>query len=270
MRAQQVKHAEQTQPRQLDTHAENRPQEIQQVVRVPREEHAEHHADDDDLESCAQDLARSAEDCSSAVEKAKAAAPRAPGTSEEASGRREPVIFVLIDGSSAPLSEKFVSKGRKGGAEAGAQLRWAVEKDLREQDDRLDEPEDPGAPERTVQCFFLHNREALVHNFEADNVLSDEGQTDSFLAGFVSVANNHAMDIGDASACASISRIITTVGRSPATKCIYLAAINFGELIDHREADDVREALLTSGWRVTRFRRLFSSSYGLGGDLGWG
>ncbi|BGP38097.1 hypothetical protein JCM10449v2_002024 [Rhodotorula kratochvilovae] len=232
MRAQQVKHAEQTQPRQLDTHAENRPQEIQQVVRVPREEHAEHHADDDDLESCAQDLARSAEDCSSAVEKAKAAAPRAPATSEEASGRREPVIFVLIDG--------------------------------------LDEPEDPGAPERTVQCFFLHNREALVHNFEADNVLSDEGQTDSFLAGFVSVANNHAMDIGDASACASISRIITTVGRSPATKCIYLAAINFGELIDHREADDVREALLTSGWRVTRFRRLFSSSYGLGGDLGWG
>ncbi|BGP46205.1 hypothetical protein JCM10450v2_002045 [Rhodotorula kratochvilovae] len=255
--ARQIEEAAWAPPRQPDPQAEQRAQEQQRVIDALREEIEQYHTINAELEYSAQDLARKIEERSAAVARAKAAAPPRPATSEAVQGRREPVILVLIDGSSAPFSEKFVSRGWEGGAEA-------------EHNIDIDELGDPNAPQPAVLCFLWHNRKALVFNFKDTKVLSNDGQWDSLLAGFVSVANNHAMDIGDASACASISQVITTVGRSPATKRIYLAGINLEELygalpdlrpnkasilhvdivpklvlIDHRESDDTRETLLT-------------------------
>jgi len=147
----------------------------------------------------------------------------------------------------------------------------------------------------------------------------NDGAWDSFLAGFNSVPTNHALDHGEASTCAAMALVISTIGRSNAVKRIYLAGVNLEELhetlpdlrpnkatlfhvdlvpklvlrvvhsrsldsrpgseltssshssrrVDHRETDDARETLLTSGWRVARFLRYFSSHHGLGCDLGW-
>ncbi|GAA6048932.1 hypothetical protein JCM3770_007125 [Rhodotorula araucariae] len=254
------------------------------------EEREQYHYINRELESTRKDLERRVEVRTADLERAKAAAPPRPAVKEAVQTRREPVILVLIDGSSAPFSEKFISRGWEGGAEAGAQVRWEVEKDLREHSIEIDEKNDVCAPQPAVLCFVWHNRKALVYNLKETRVISNDGEWDSFLAGFNSVSNNHAMDIGDARICVAMSRLISTVGDASATKRIYLAGIYLEELldslpdlrpelhveivpklvlIDHRETDDARDALLLSGWRVARFLRFFSSSRGLGGDLGW-
>ncbi|GAA5929399.1 hypothetical protein JCM3775_002331 [Rhodotorula graminis] len=198
--------------------------------------------------------------------------------------------------SSAPFNEQLVRRGWEGGREVGERVRWEVEKDLREHDIELEEGHDDtaAAKQPSVLCLFWHNRKALLYNFKQSKVSSNDGAWDSFLAGFNSVPTNHALDHGEASTCAAMALVISTLGRSSAVKRIYLAGVNLEELhetlpdlrpnkatlfhvdlvpklvlVDHRETDDARETLLTSGWRVARFLRYFSSHHGLGGDLGW-
>ncbi|GAA5835503.1 hypothetical protein JCM9279_004562 [Rhodotorula babjevae] len=300
--ARDIEQLEAVQPEPSSALAKVGSQEEQRQVRDLEQEREQYHGINLELELSVHDLRSRIVARTADVEAAKAAAPQAqlcpPGASvaDEAPTWLEPVILVLIDGSSAPFNEQLIRRGWEGGRDVGERVRWEVEKDLREHDIELEEghSDSAAAKQPSVLCLFWHNRKALLYNFKQSKVISNDGAWDSFLAGFNSVPTNHALDHGEASTCAAMALVISTIGRSRAVKRIYLAGVNLEELhetlpdlrpnkatlfhvdlvpklvlVDHRETDDARETLLTSGWRVARFLRYFSSHHGLGGDLGW-
>ncbi|GAA5911776.1 hypothetical protein JCM8208_005594 [Rhodotorula glutinis] len=297
-----IEQLESVQPEPIKAISKADAQEHKHQIRNLEQERDQYHGINLELELSVHDLRSRIAARTADVEAARAAAPQAqlrPGGASgagDAAAWLEPVILVLIDGSSAPFNEQLIRRGWEGGREAGERVRWEVEKDLREHDIELEagDGNSSAAKQPSVLCLFWHNRKALLYNFKQSKVISNDGAWDSFLAGFNSVPTNHALDHGEASTCAAMALVISTIGRSSAVKRIYLAGVNLEELhetlpdlrpnkatlfhvdlvpklvlVDHRETDDARETLLTSGWRVARFLRYFSSKHGLGGDLGW-
>ncbi|GAA6001095.1 hypothetical protein JCM10207_007410 [Rhodosporidiobolus poonsookiae] len=210
----------------------------------------------------------------------------------------QPHIVVLIDASSAPFGEAMIQQGFGGGQDAGHRLRWEIEKDSREHDIALEDGESDQTGVGIVGIIFQH-KAALVENLQKNGVIKQAKTWDDFLVGFTEVGINHVMDVGTLGAqdpMASLNHmasVIRNVGRLPAVKQLYLAGVGVDNLreacpelkpsqsafytdvgrkivlINAREQDDDRELLAASGWRVTVFRRYFSSQYGLGYDLGW-
>ncbi|GAA5860563.1 hypothetical protein JCM3774_006208 [Rhodotorula dairenensis] len=211
-----------------------------------------------------------------------------------------PFILVLIDASNAPFNEDAIRQGEIGGRDMGQRVRWEVEKDLREHNVELDEDddgdEDPGAqkPQPAVLTYVWHNRKALIYNLLQNKVIRSEDTWDRFLDGFMTVPSNQVMDSDSLRIDQYMARMLRTFGRCQSLKRIYLAGIHLESLyeacpeikpqngkqffirvgpqlvlINHRETDDQRDALLSFGGRVTTFLRFFSSDNGLGADLGW-
>ncbi|GAA5927244.1 hypothetical protein JCM10213_005616 [Rhodosporidiobolus nylandii] len=227
------------------------------------------------------------------VQQLEATAPPRPLVQRRRPG--QPVLLTLIDASTAPFDEGSMQSGRTGGRDMGSRLRWMIEQDIREHDIELDveDPSQEGARSAFLTFVFV-NKDALFENLKANKVLKSRVTFDDFFGGFTQFGNNHVIDIGNQSVDEHIKDILGWLAPSPDTKRIYLAGINveglrevYPELkpspspwyrkvgpklvlINHRDTDEQRDELAESGWRVTVFRRYFSSQNGLGGDLGWG
>ncbi|GAA5892608.1 hypothetical protein JCM6882_005658 [Rhodosporidiobolus microsporus] len=213
--------------------------------------------------------------------------------------RGQPVVLVLMDASSALFDEGCIKQGASGGKDMGSRLRWQVEEDVRKSDIQLDEEDDrANAPKAAILAFVFHAKKALVGNLVKNRVISSERTWNDFIEGFTSIGNNQVMDTGSTPSSLLLAPLLLRLGPSPDVKLIYLAGVNVDHLreacpeldrhgravggfyatvgpklvlINHRESEEELQTLREqSGWRVTQFRRYFSSVNGLGADLGWG
>ncbi|GAA5970078.1 hypothetical protein JCM11641_000258 [Rhodosporidiobolus odoratus] len=205
----------------------------------------------------------------------------------------QPIILTPIDASTAPFDETLICTGWLGGNKMGDRLAWEIELDTREHDIDVDD----GGSSETIKPFFTTyvfcNKKALADNLIKHEVVDSPSVFDDFLTGFASLGNNQVIDSGEKPIEPYFSYLLLSMGPTPALKRIYLAGVNVDNLreacpqlkpsaaafylktgpkivlVNHRENDEQRDVLLTSGWRVTVFCRYFSSQHGLGGDLGW-
>ncbi|BGP30216.1 hypothetical protein JCM10296v2_001968 [Rhodotorula toruloides] len=205
-----------------------------------------------------------------------------------------PFILVLIDGSAAPFNGRHQAGNLRWNRHGESRSR-EVEKDLRDHNIELDEDDEEQVPP-VIMSIVWHNRSALVYNLKKNGVLRGvrvDDQWGSFLAGWTSLRNNQAIDVGEAPIDRFMANTIELYGQAPNLKRIFIAGIHLETLlysceklkpgsgqffvrvapklvlVNHRETDDEREVLKGSGWRVAVFNRFFGSKNGLGTDLGW-
>lgn len=86
-----------------------------------------------------------------------------------------------------------------------------------------------------VMSIMWHNRKALVYNLTKNRVIRTDDQWGNFLAGWTSLRNNQAIDVGEAPIDRFMANMIELYGQAPNLKRIFIAGIHLETLLDSCE-----------------------------------
>ncbi|GAA5996444.1 uncharacterized protein JCM10292_007611 [Rhodotorula paludigena] len=194
------------------------------------------------------------------VTSAKPPAPALPDTT--------PLAFTLclINGNAAPFADGPVSQGYSGGLDVATRLQWEIEKDIKNAMPNVDRHSQEHPLHGGLLVFFFHDEDKSVARLVQRRAVAGVSTWRDFLGGFSSSANNQ----------------VFASSKNASLKLVYLIGVRLDQLysvcpplshdacstklsrkvvlVNASERDDDDELLQTSGWRVTKFNRFFSTS----------